>query len=88
MVFRLDHNRSCHVVVKGVASVLRENVCYSKHHKQCLNKIIHCSNFTKDCEIQRKNEAVITSVQSLNYMIRSGLSKEIFELRDAYQKEK
>lgn len=75
------HTRSCHVVIRGMATVLRENVCYGKEHRQCLNSIIHCPNFTKECRTQRLNEFVITSPESLEFMISSGFYREILELK-------
>lgn len=79
----LHHNqvRACHVVMRGMATVLRENVCYNKEHRQCLNSIIHCPNFTRQCNTQRLNEFVITSPQSSEFMINSGFYREILELK-------
>eukprot|EP00960_Hanusia_phi_P026553 746317-Hanusia_phi.AAC.4 len=79
--------RSCHIVIKGMASVLRENVCYQKREcRQALNKIIHCPNFTKKCDVQMQNENVVTNQCSMNFMIRSGFYREILELRGMNKK--
>lgn len=74
--------RPCNIVIKGIATVLRENVCYDRLSRQCLNSIIHCPNFSRDCETQRKNEFILHSQESLEFMVKSNFYMEIIKLRD------
>jgi len=74
-------SEACHIVIKGIASVLRENVCFDKISRQCLNNIIHCPNFTQECKTQQRYDFVIHSKESIDFMIESGFYKEILKMR-------
>lgn len=83
LIIQSPPSRSCHFVAKGIATVLRENVCYKKRElRQSLNHIIHCPSFSKDCKAMAKEHHALVHPESLRYLIISGLYREIFKLRE------
>ena len=74
--------RACHIVAKGVAATLRENMCFrDKTLRHSMNSIIHCPDFRKACKDNRKHQQALLHSECLDFMIRSGMFIEIINLR-------
>ncbi len=74
-------SRSCHVLVKGISTVLRENIVYSKREmRQCLNHIIHCPHWHRNCKENAHHQRVLLQPESIDFLVKSGLYSELMEL--------
>ena len=74
-------SRSCHVLVKGISTVLRENIVYSKREmRQCLNHIIHCPHWHRNCKENAHHQRVLLQPESIDFLVKSGLYAELMEL--------
>ena len=71
----------CHVMVKGIATVLRENVVFSRREmRQSLNEIIHCPTWHRDCRKNLKHHQVLFHPESLAFMVTSGMYRDVILL--------
>ena len=74
--------RACHIVAKGVAATLRENMCFKdKTLRHSMNSIIHCPDFKRVCKENSKHQHAILHPECVEFMIRSGMFVEIINLR-------
>lgn len=82
LFFLLQTSVACHFLVKGIAATLRENVCYSKRElRQSLNRIIHCPYIHTACKDNMKHQAVIFHPESLEFIVKSGLYRDIQKIK-------
>jgi len=74
--------RACHIVAKGVAATLRENMCFrDKALRQSMNSIIHCPNFKRECRDNRRHHKALLHPECVDFMLKSGMFIEIINLR-------
>lgn len=82
IIVSIPQIRSCHIIAKGIAATLRENMCFKdKNLRKSMNQIIHCPFFKRTCKENQRHHLALLHPECLQYMAQSGMYEEILNLR-------